>query len=96
MPVLAITSGIFTVSINESMAIVLLDSEKFDVVYGLLENLGSVSVAALLSVAVGPKWTAKMKSTLGGASRILLDVRQVCKIFFRKYLFLNPQNESWC
>ena len=97
MPVLAITSGIFTVSINESMAIVLLDSEKFDEVYGLLESLGSVSVAALLSVAVGPKWTAKTKSTMGGASRILLDVRQVCKIFFFQKIFVfKSSNGSWC
>ena len=81
MPLLAITSGIFTVSINESMAVVLLDSEKFDEVYGLLESLDSVCLTALLSVAVGPKWTAKAKSTMGGASRILLDVRQVCKTF---------------
>ena len=80
MPLLAITSGIFTVSINESMAIVLLDSEKFDEVWGLLESLDSVCLTALLSVAVGHKWTAKARSTMGGASRILLDIRQVCKI----------------
>ena len=84
MPLLAITSGIFTVSINESMAVVLLDSGKFDEVYGLLESLDSVCWTALLSMAVGPNWSAKTRSTMGGASRILLDVRQVCKTFFKK------------
>ena len=79
MPILAITSGVFTVSINESMAIVLLDSEKFGEVCGLLESLDSVCVTALLSVAVGPRWTAKTRITGEGASRILLDVRQVSK-----------------
>ena len=81
MPILAITSGIFTVSNDESLAIVLLDSGKFNEVYGLLESLESVCLPALLSVAVGPNWAAKVRSAMGGGSRILLDIRQVCKIF---------------
>ena len=85
MPILAITSGVFTVSINESMAIVLLDSEKFGEVCGLLESLDSVCVTALLSVAVGPRWTAKTRITGEGASRILLDVRQVSKTIFKMF-----------
>ena len=78
MSVLAITSGIFTVSDNESLAIVLLDSGKFEEVFGLLLGLESVCLSALLSVAVGPSWAAKTRNTMGGSSRILLDIRQVC------------------
>ena len=86
MPLLAITSSIFTVSINEAMAVVLLDSGKFYEVRGLLESLDSVCWTALLTVAVGPNWSAKTRSTMGGALRVLLDVRQVCKTFFKKII----------
>ena len=74
----AITSGIFIVSDNESLVVVLLDSGKFEEVFGLLLGLESVCLSALLSVAVGPSWAAKTRSTTGGSSRILLDIRQVC------------------
>ena len=83
MPLLTITSGILTVSLNESMAIVLLDSGKFDEVRGMLGSLDSVCLTALLSVAVGPRWSAKTRITGEGASRILLDVRQVSKESFK-------------
>ena len=74
----AITSGIFMVSDNESLVVVLQDSGKFEEVFGLLLGLESVCLPALLSVAVGPSWAAKTRSTVGGSSRILLDIRQVC------------------
>ena len=77
MPLLAITSGILTVSLDESMAIVLLDSGNFEEVRGMLESLNSVCLTTLLSVATGPRWSAKTRITRDGASRILLDVRQV-------------------
>ena len=79
MPVQSITSGIMIVSDNESLAIVLLNSENFEEVYGLLEQLETVCLSSLLGVAVGPRWAAKTKETLGGGTRILLDIRQVCK-----------------
>ena len=79
MPLLTITSGILTVSLNESMAIVLLDSGKFEEVRGMLGSLDSLCLTALMSVAVGPRWSAKTRFTKEGASRILLDVRQVSK-----------------
>ena len=68
------------VSDNESLVIVLLDSRKFEEVVGLLLGLESVCLPALLSVAVGPSWAAKARSTVEGSSRILLDIRQVCNI----------------
>ena len=67
------------VSDNESLAIVLLNSENFEEVYGLLEQLETVCLSSLLGVAVGPSWAAKTKGTRGGSSRILLDIRQVSK-----------------
>ena len=87
MPLLAITSGILTVSMNESMAIVLLDSGKFEEVRGMLGSLDSVCLTTLLSVAVGPRWSAKARITGEGASRILLDVRQVSKESFKINFF---------
>ena len=74
----AITSGIFMVSDNESLVVVLQDSGKFEEVFGLLLGLESVCLPALLSVAVGPSWAVKTRNTMGGSSRILLDIRQVC------------------
>ena len=79
MFILSITSGIITVSDNESIVIVLLDAEEFGVVYGLLEGLGSLRWSSLLGVAVGPGWKARRRESAWGGSRILLDIRQVCK-----------------